>query len=77
MNPKLTSSPVFEIAFAGAALAGSTLTAQAAAPDKRPNIVWIMAEDITHDLGCYGMPAVKTPVLDKMASEGLFFTNAR
>ena len=77
MNPKLTSSPVLEIAFAGAALAGSTLTAQAAAPDKRPNIVWIMAEDITHDLGCYGMPAVKTPVLDKMASEGLFFTNAR
>lgn len=77
MKSELFSSPVLEIAFAGAALAGGTLTAQAAAPDKRPNIVWIMAEDISHDLGCYGMPAVKTPVLDKMASEGMLYTNAR
>ena len=29
----------------------------------RPNIVWIMAEDISTELGCYGHHAVKTPML--------------
>lgn len=37
----------------------------------RPNIVWIMAEDIGCDLACYGTPGVDTPVLDDLAAEGL------
>ena len=43
---------------------------------KRPNIVWIMAEDISPDLGCYGTPEVKTPNIDRLASEGIRYTNA-
>ncbi|WP_111708852.1 sulfatase family protein [Lutibacter citreus] len=42
---------------------------------KKPNIVWIMAEDMSIDLECYGMKAVKTPYLNKMAKEGILFNN--
>ena len=42
----------------------------------RPNIIWLMAEDMGLDLGCYGMKGVKTPNLDKLAQEGMLFTKA-
>ncbi|MDO7173164.1 sulfatase [Mariniflexile sp. AS56] len=42
---------------------------------QKPNIIWLMAEDMSLDLECYGMPAVKTPVLNKMAEEGVRFDN--
>jgi len=35
-----------------------------------------MAEDISTELACYGHPAVKTPNLDKLASQGNRYTNA-
>ncbi|WP_452229125.1 MULTISPECIES: sulfatase family protein [unclassified Lacinutrix] len=43
---------------------------------KQPNIIWLMAEDMSTDLACYGLPNVKTPYLDKMAAEGVRFDNA-
>lgn len=43
------------------------------AQENRPNIIWLMAEDMSLDLACYGMPAVKTPNLDKMAARGVRF----
>ena len=43
---------------------------------ERPNIVWIMLEDWGLDLGCYGTPGIETPVTDKLASEGIRYTNA-
>ena len=43
---------------------------------KPPNIIWLMAEDISLDLACYGMKAVKTPYLDQMAADGIRFNNA-
>ncbi|QDU87255.1 Choline-sulfatase [Pirellulimonas nuda] len=42
----------------------------------RSNIVWIMAEDISTELACYGEPAVQTPHLDALASQGARYTNA-
>ncbi len=39
----------------------------------RPNIIWLMAEDIGPDLECYGMEAVKTPHLNRLATEGIKF----
>ena len=44
-------------------------------PERKPNIVIIFADDLGYgDLGAYGHPTIKTPNLDKMASEGLKFT---
>jgi N-sulfoglucosamine sulfohydrolase len=40
-----------------------------------PNIIWLMAEDISLDIECYGMEAVKTPVLNSLAESGWKFTN--
>lgn len=42
-----------------------------------PNVVLIYADDLGYgDLGCYGAKNVRTPAVDKLASEGLSFTNA-
>ncbi len=42
----------------------------------QPNIVIIYADDLGYgDLGCYGSPVIRTPNLDRMASEGLRFTD--
>ncbi|YCM42074.1 sulfatase [Verrucomicrobiaceae bacterium 227] len=42
----------------------------------KPNIIWIMAEDMGLDLECYGMPGVKTPHLNQMAKEGILYQKA-
>jgi len=44
--------------------------------NKKPNIVWIMAEDISTELACYDHPAVKTPNLDRLARQGVRYTHA-
>jgi arylsulfatase A-like enzyme len=42
-----------------------------------PNIVFILADDLGYgDLGCYGQQTIRTPRLDRMASEGVRFTQA-
>ena len=43
---------------------------------ERPNILLIVSEDNGQELGCYGEPFVKTPVLDKLAKDGVRFHNA-
>ena len=48
----------------------------ALAADDRPNIVFILADDLGYgDLGCYGCPDIGTPHLDRLAAEGLKFTD--
>ena len=42
----------------------------------RPNILWIIAEDIGLDLGCYGNRDAHTPHLDKLASQGRLYRRA-
>jgi arylsulfatase A-like enzyme len=44
---------------------------------ERPNIVFILTDDQSYDLlGCTGNPVVQTPNIDKIAQEGILFTNA-
>ncbi|MCF0175838.1 MAG: arylsulfatase [Bacteroidales bacterium] len=44
---------------------------------KRPNVIFIMADDLgIGDLGCYGQRVIKTPGIDSLASQGLIFENA-
>jgi N-sulfoglucosamine sulfohydrolase len=51
--------------------------AQAAAPGgARPNILFILAEDLGQQLACYGEPLVSTPNLDALAARGVRFTRA-
>ena len=42
----------------------------------RPNILWILGEDMGPELGCYGYPLVTTPNLDRLAREGMLCTAA-
>ncbi len=43
----------------------------------RPNIVFIMADDLGYaELGCYGQKKIKTPNIDRLAAEGVKFTQA-
>jgi arylsulfatase A len=58
------------------AAASLTLALWAPAADRPPNIVIILADDLGYgDLGCYGSPTIATPNLDRMAAEGLRFTD--
>ena len=42
----------------------------------RPNIIFILADDLGYgDLGCYGQKTIKTPNIDKLAEEGMRFTD--
>jgi arylsulfatase A len=52
------------------------LQSTAALASERPNVVIIFADDLGYgDLGCYGSPTIRTPHLDRMAAEGLRFTD--
>ncbi len=46
------------------------------AHDTRPNILLLLADDLGYgELGCYGQQVMQTPVLDKLATQGMQFTD--
>ena len=55
-----------------AALAGATASHAA----DRPNILWLIAEDLGPELACYGTSQVTSPNLDRLAAEGVRYTRA-
>ena len=67
-----TVSPVAILLFF---VMGASLWGQASDPKKKPNILFIVSEDNGPEIGCYGAP-VKTPHLDKLATQGTLFRNA-
>ena len=51
--------------------------AEAAQASSRPNIVIILADDLGYgDVGCYGATKIRTPNIDRLAREGMTFTDA-
>jgi arylsulfatase A-like enzyme len=45
-------------------------------PARRPNIVWVVVEDMSDHFGCYGETTIATPNVDRLAAEGVLFRNA-
>ncbi len=51
-------------------------TSQAAEVDQKPNLIYIMADDLGYgDLGCFGQKVIQTPHLDKLAAQGMKLTS--
>ncbi len=65
-----------------AVVAGAVTTVSSCASSRltqrgrKPNIIFILADDLGYgDLGCYGQPVIRTPNIDRMAAEGMIFTD--
>ena len=57
--------------------AGPAGSASNASPGAKPNIIFIMVDDLGYgDLGCYGATKIKTPNIDALAAGGIRFTDA-
>ena len=62
--------------FASVPLAQASDVSRSVHPPRKPNILLITSEDNGPHLSCYGDPYVRTPCLDKLAADGIRFTNA-
>lgn len=52
-------------------------TVDLAAQGARPNVIFILADDLGYgDLGCFGQKLIRTPSIDRLAAEGMKFTQA-
>ncbi len=58
------------------ALLAFAVPSPAAEPANRPNIVWIVVDDMSANFSCYGEKAIRTPHVDRLAAEGTRFTQA-
>ena len=62
---------------AASTLFGCTAMGRASSAKSRPNIIYIMSDDhASHAMSCYGSKVNKTPNLDRIANEGMRFTNS-
>ena len=57
-------------------LAPPAVVSAADAPEQKPNILFLIADDLATRLGCYGDQAAITPNLDRLAREGVLFNGA-
>ena len=64
---KLFSSVLLLITFA------SPLFAQ---DRERPNIIWMIVDDMSAEFSCYGETLIETPHLERLAQNGVLFSNA-
>ena len=70
LNRTIAGNKLWLFALTGASVAPTSAIAQ-----QSPNIIYILADDLgIGDLGCYGQQKIKTPNIDRMAREGMLFT---
>lgn len=73
MNNKIFSGTLSALA----AVATSAMAQNEANNAKQPNIIYIMCDDMGYgDLGCYGQQLISTPNIDRLATQGMLFTQA-
>ncbi|QDT95511.1 sulfatase [Gimesia aquarii] len=51
-------------------------TQATSAAETKPNVLFLICDDLNCDLGCYGHPQVKSPNIDQLAKQGVRFQNA-
>jgi arylsulfatase A-like enzyme len=74
---RLTRRSALAGALGTAAFAAAGTPSMAQAPGRKPNVLFIMADDLGYaDLSCYGRRDYQTPVLDRLAAQGMMFTHA-
>lgn len=76
MIKRLPTLIIVTIAFAFMNVCVRTFAEETAHSDDRPNIVWIIPDDMSAHFGCYGEDALDTPHVDRLAKRGVKFTNA-
>jgi len=69
-NSAVTAAGLMVPTFVARALAGEVPNSK-----KRPNVLFISVDDLRPQLGCYGRPETISPNLNRLASEGVIFTN--
>jgi arylsulfatase A-like enzyme len=68
---------VVSVGAASLAMSKCALSAQQSSPERRPNFIFILIDDLGFkDLGFMGSRYYETPNIDKLAGEGIVFTNA-
>jgi arylsulfatase A-like enzyme len=63
--------------FAASSLAATSIPSRAAQQGPRPNVIYIILDDLgMYDTGCFGSKQIATPNIDRLAAEGMRFTEA-
>lgn len=67
---------VFNVLFAILALSGPAWSTSCVRAAEKPNVIFMLTDDLGYsDVGCYGATKVKTPHIDRLAAEGIRFTD--
>jgi iduronate 2-sulfatase len=72
----LTSRKMFVVIAAVVAVVLGGAMATVLAADQKPNVLFLICDDLNCDLGCYGHPMVKSPNIDALAKRGVRFEQA-
>src|SRR6056297_1646405 len=75
VNLRSPMSPT-ALLFVGFISAWFAITSRVNAADTRPNILWVVVEDASPHIGCYGETTIETPHIDQLAATGVRFDRA-
>ena len=75
LNSMNMQPTVLILAAISVTLSGSPLRA-AETPPQKPNVLFIVVDDLRPELGCYGKDYIKSPNIDALASVGMVFNRA-